>query len=134
MRRHSDSSCLVMVAPDARVDMSAVDSLGGRLAGSLPSHDSLCRYGANHFLVLPPHVRREDVPGIVRRLRVQVAGYPQTLTGGEEAFVTATTGGAMLDTDSTMHENIDRAVLACRASMKRGGDTDHLRSPGLETA
>lgn len=27
MRRHSDSNCLVMVAPDARVDMSAVDSL-----------------------------------------------------------------------------------------------------------
>lgn len=94
MRRHSDSNCLVMVAPDARVDMSALDSLGG----SLRSYDSLCRYGANHFLVLPPHVRREDVPGIVRRLRVQVAGYPQTLTGGEEAFVTATTGGAMLDT------------------------------------
>lgn len=40
----------------------------------------------------------------------------------------------MLNTDSTMHENIDRAVLACRAGMKRGGDTDHMWSPGLETA
>ena len=134
MRRHSDSSCLMMVAPDARMDMSAVDSLGGRFADNLRSYDSLCRYGANYFLVLLPHVLREDVPGIVRRLRVQVAGYPLALAGGDDAFVMATTGGAMLDADSTMHENIDRAVLACRAGMKRGGDTDQTWSPGLEAA
>jgi hypothetical protein len=40
----------------------------------------------------------------------------------------------MLDGDRTMHENIDRAVLACRAGMKQGGDTDLMWSPSLDVA
>jgi hypothetical protein len=51
MRRHSDSSCLLMVTPDARVGIKAM-----------------------------------DVPGIVRRLRVQVAGYPLVLAGGDAGW------------------------------------------------
>lgn len=132
MRRHSDSSCLLMVTPDANVGIRAMDGLGARLAANFRSYDSLCRYGARQFLVLLPHVLRENAPSIVRRLRVQVVGYPLTLVGGTEAFVTATIGGAMLEAGSTMNENIDRAVMACKVGKKRGGDTDQMWSPSLE--
>lgn len=134
MRRYGDSSCLLMIAADARVKFTALDDLGARFAASLRNYDSLCRYGANHFLVLLPHVRSADVPGIVRRLRVQVAGYALDLVDGTEAFVTATTGGSMLDTDYDMHENIDRAVLAYRAVKNQGGNDHQMWTPGLEAA
>jgi len=132
MRRYGDSSCLLMVTPDAHVDIKAMDSLGARFAANLRSYDSLCRYGANRFLVLLPNIQCVDVPGVIRRLRVQVVGYPLVLAGGENGFVTATTGGAILDTDRTMNENIDRAILACGVGLRQGGNTDHMWSPGLE--
>ena len=75
---------------------------------------------------------REDVSGIVRRLRRQVAGYPLRLADGTEDYVTATFGGAMLDLDIELHENIDRAVLAGRFGMKLGGDTDQMWAPSLK--
>lgn len=133
MRRYGDSSCLLMIAADARVDIPELDRLGLRFAASLRSYDSLCRYGASHFLVLLPHVQSPDVAGIVRRLRVQVAGYSLRLADGREGFVTASTGGTMLDTDCGMHDNIDRAVLAYQAARALGGNDHRMWSQGLET-
>ena len=134
MRRYNDSSCLLMVTPDVRVDILAMDGLGARFAANLRSYDSLCRYGANHFLVLLPHVQTQDVPGIVRRLRLQVAGYSLKLANGADGLVTATTGGVMLDPECPMQTNIDRAILSCRAGLKQGGDTDQMWSPSLRAA
>jgi hypothetical protein len=31
-----------------------------------------------------------------------------------------------------MNENIDRAILACGAGLRQGGNTDHMWSPSLE--
>lgn len=134
MQRHNDSSCLLMVIADAWVDLKAMDGLGIRFAMNLRPYDVLCRYGGNHFLVLLPHVQREDVSGIVRRLRLQVVGYPLMLADGTDEFVTATFGGAMLDPEIELHENIDRAVLAGRFGMRQGGDTDQMWAPSLEMA
>jgi hypothetical protein len=134
MRRHDDSSYLLMLTPDSRIEVTSLDRLGARFAANLRSYDSLCRYGANHFLVMLPHVRDRDVGGIVRRLRIQVAGYPLKLAGGNDAFVTATTGGVMLDFGSSLHENIDRAVLACSIAQRDGGNCDQMWRPGMQAA
>jgi len=134
MRRFSDSSCLLTVTPEADIDIKAIDDLGDRFAANLRAYDALCRYGSNRFLVLLPNIQHQDVPGVVRRLRVQVVGYPLVLTSGENAFVSVATGGTMLDTNRAMQENIDRAVLACAAAVRQGGNTYQMWSPSLESA
>lgn len=134
MRRRGDSSCLLMVAVDTPVDAVALDLLGGRFANNLRNYDSLCRYGANRFLVLLPHLKGADVPGIIKRLRIQVAGYALTLVDGGEDFVTATMGCAMLDPDIGMQENIDRAASACRSARRQGGNRHQMWNPELEIA
>jgi diguanylate cyclase (GGDEF)-like protein len=130
MRRHSDSSSLLMIGPDGRIDIKAMDRMGARFAANLRSYDSLCRYGGNHFLVLLPHVVSLNVPAIARRLRIQVAGYAVKFADGNDGFVTATIGGVMLDSEIPMHENIDRAVLAYKEGKERGGDAENIYELG----
>lgn len=133
MRRYGDSACLLFASADASVDPVSVDSLTGRVAANLRSYDALCRYGANHFLILLPHVKGVDVPGIVRRVRIQMAGYALILADGAEGFVTASTGGVMLDPDVGMQENIDRAAGAFRLARRDGGNHHRMWAPNVET-
>lgn len=134
MRRYGDSGCLLFASADATVDPVSVDRLTYRIAANLRSYDAVCRYGANHFLILLPHVKGIDVPGIVRRVRIQVAGYALVLTDGGEEFVTASTGGVMLDPDIGMQENIDRAAAAFRVVRRDGGNDHKMWVPGVEPA
>lgn len=134
MRRYGDSGCLLFASADATVNPVSVDKLTCRIAANLRSYDAVCRYGANHFLILLPHVKGVDVPGIVRRVRVQVAGYALILADGGEEFVTASTGGVMLDPDIGMQENIDRAAAAFRVVRRNGGNDHIMWAPGVETA
>lgn len=131
MRRNNDSSCLMMVAPDRRITIRSMDMLGARFASNLRSYDALCRYGANHFLVLLPHVREIHVAGIARRLFIQVAGYAVETADGGEQFVTATLGSAMLDAADTLNGNIDRVVQAYNCAGAGNGNTG---SPPLSDA
>lgn len=109
-----------------------LDDLTRRVAANLRSYDALCRYGANHFLILLPHVKNADVAGIARRVRVQAAGYALTLADGGKGFVTASTGGVMLDTGIGMQENIDRAAAAFRAARWDGGNNHRMWAPAAE--
>jgi GGDEF domain-containing protein len=134
MRRHSDSSGLLLISPDAPVDVKAMDLLGARFANSLRSYDALCRYGANRFLILLPHVVESHVSGIVRRLRIQVTGYSLQLANGTEQYVTSVIGAAMLDPAASLEENIERVVKAHRAAISNDGNAEILRTPPLLSA
>lgn len=134
MRRYGDSACLLFASADMSVEPVSMDNLTGRIAANLRSYDALCRYGVNHFLILLPHVKGIDVPGIVRRVRVQVAGYALTLADGGEGFVTASTGGVMLDPGIGMRENIDRAAAAFKVVQRDGGNCHRMWGPGVETS
>jgi hypothetical protein len=133
MRRSGDGSCLLLAATDALVDPVSLDDLARRIAANLRSYDALCRYGANHFLILLPHVKSVDVTGVARRVRVQAAGYALTLADGGQGFVTASTGGVMLDPDIGMRDNIDRAAKAYRAARRDGGNDHRMWVPAVDT-
>ena len=133
MRRHDDHSCLLFAATDALVQPGSLDDLTRRVAANLRSYDALCRYGANHFLILLPHVKHVDVAGIARRVRVQAAIYALTLADGGKGFVTASTGGVMLDTGIGMLDNIDRAAAAFRAARLDGGNNHRMWAPVVES-
>jgi hypothetical protein len=131
MCRYDDSSCLMMVAPDRRITVRSMDLLGARFAANLRSYDALCRYGANHFLVLLPHVGEVHVAGIARRLSIQVAGYPVETVEGPGQFVTAMVGSAMLDLADSLNGNIDRAVQAYKCAGTADGATEKPPHAGM---
>lgn len=134
MRRHCDSSGLLLIGPDGPLDVQAMDLVGARFANSLRSYDALCRYGANRLLVLLPHVVESHVYGIVRRLRIQMTGYSLRLADGTEQYVTSVIGATMLDPAASLDENIERVVKAHRAANSKGGNAEILRTPPLSSA
>lgn len=134
MRRYDDSSCLMFFGTDALIQTESLDVLARRVAANLRSYDVLCRYGANHFLILLPRAKTVDVAGIARRVRVQAAGYALTLADGGEGFVTASTGGVMLDPDIGMQKNIDRAAKAFGAAQRDGGNSHRTWTPAARQA
>lgn len=111
-----------------------VGGVGKRFSTSLRPYDSLYRFGDDMFLIGIAHVKPEDVPLVMERLRSVVASRLLTMDDGSVAPATASFGGTMLDSSLTVEENLDRAGLALYAAAQNGGDSARLWSPDLDAA
>ena len=88
---------------------------------SLRETDFLARYGGEEFAILMPHAKWEDAEKTAERVRTAMESL-QTLSGGNQIFVTVSIGLASLGAEVTKLENlISRAELALGYAKKMGG-------------
>ena len=118
-----DSSCVCVVSPDGDNAALAMDGFGERFATKLRSYDAIYRFAHDKYLIMLPHISRDDAVGVIKRLRTQVIGEPFTVDGGGKVRVTASFGGTMLDSGAPLHEHIDRASEAHNWALKGMGDS-----------
>lgn len=123
IRMNHDSSCVCVVSPDGDNAALAMDGFGERFATKLRSYDAIYRFAHDKYLVMLPHISRDDAVGVIKRLRTQVIGEPFTVDGGGKVRVTASFGGTMLDSGAPLHEHIDRASEAHDWALKGLGDS-----------
>lgn len=126
-----DSSCICVVSPDGDNAGLAIDEFGKRFALKLRSYDAIYRFADDKYLVMLPHISRDDAVGVIKRLRDQVIGDPFPVKGGASVMVTASFGGTMLDSEAPLHEHIDRASEAHDWALKGMGDSICLWTPKL---
>lgn len=126
-----DSSCIFVMNLDTDNAHSAMDELCGRIAGRLRSYDALYRFAPDKFLIMLPHIGREDAVGVIRRLRGQVMSAPFDMEGEGKVRLTASFGGTMLDSDAALHEHMDRASEAHGWALKGRGDSICMWTPQL---
>jgi hypothetical protein len=126
-----DSSCICIVSPDGEDAALAMDEFGYRFASKLRSYDAIYHFADDKYLVMLPHIGREDAVGVIKRLRGQVIGDPFSVDGGANVMVTASFGGTMLDSQAPLHEHIDRASEAHEWALKGMGDSICLWTPNL---
>jgi len=131
VRLTHDSSCICVVSPDGDNAALAMDEFGKRFATKLRSYDAIYRFAADKFLVMLPHISRDDAIGVIKRLRNQVIGGPFSVDGGASVLVTASFGGTMLDSQAPLHEHIDRASEAHDWALKGMGDSICFWTPKL---
>jgi len=126
-----DSSCIFILSLDTDGAAKAMDELCGRIAACLRSYDALYRFTPDKFLVMLPHIGREDAVGVIRRLRARVLSAPFNMNDGDPVRLTASFGGAMLDSSAPLHEHMDRASEAHSWALKGRGDSICMWTPQL---
>jgi hypothetical protein len=126
-----DSSCICVVSPDGGNAALAMDEFGTRFASKLRSYDAIYRFAANKYLVMLPHISREDAVSVIKRLRSQVVGESFPVDGGGNVKVTASFGATMLDSNAPLNEHIDRASEAYDWALKGMGDSICMWTPEL---
>jgi len=126
-----DSSCIFVLSLDTDRAAEAMDELCRRIAACLRSYDALYRFTSDKFLVMLPHIAREDAVGVIRRLRAKILTAPFDLKDGEPVRLTASFGGAMLDSSAPLHEHMDRASEAHSWALKGRGDSICMWTPQL---
>jgi hypothetical protein len=124
-----DSSCICVVSPDGDNAALAMDEFGKRFATKLRSYDAIYRFAADKYLVMLPHISRENAVSVIKRLRVQVVGDLFPVDGGGNVMVTASFGGTMLDSNAPLNEHIDRASEAHDWALKGMGDSICMWTP-----
>ena len=67
-----DTSCICIVSPDGIDAAMAMDELGRRFASKLRSYDAIYRFSDDKYLVMLPHIGREDAISVTKRLRTEV--------------------------------------------------------------
>jgi hypothetical protein len=131
IRLTHDSSCICVVSPDGDNAALAMDGFGERFATKLRSYDAIYRFADDKYLVMLPHISRNDAVGVIKRLRTQVIGESFPVGGGGKVMVTASFGGTMLDSEAPLHEHIDRASEAYDWALKGMGDSICIWTPQL---
>lgn len=131
IRLTHDSGCICVVSPDGGDAAQAMGGFGRRFAAKLRSYDAIYRFADDKYLVMLPHISRDDAIGVIKRLRTQVIGEPFPVAGDREARVTASFGGTMLDSEAPLHEHIDRASEAHAWALKGMGDSICVWTPQL---
>lgn len=130
--------CMVLVRLDNIEENESVPQIvagiGKRFSVSLRPYDSIYRFGEDMFLLGVAHIKPEDVTIVMERLRNVVSSRLFTMEDGSVVPVTASFGGAMLDSGIAVDENLDRAGRALYAAAQHGGDSVRLWSPDLEAA
>lgn len=130
--------CLVLVrldnVRDNELAPQIVEGAGKRFSVGLRSYDSLYRFGPDMYLIGISHIKPEDVPAVMERLRGVVSDRLHTMNDGRVVPATASLGGAMLDSSVSVRENLDRAGRALHAAAQNGGDSIRLWSADLESA
>lgn len=128
--------CLVLVRLDNVQEKELVpqiaEGVGKRFSVGLRPYDSIYRFGPDMFLLGIAHIKVEDVPTVMERLRNVVSSRLLTMNDGSVVPATASFGGAMLDSAVSVAENLDRAGRALYAAAQNGGDSIRLWSPGLD--
>ena len=131
MRLTHDSSCICVVGPDGdRRHWRWTVLVNGLLR--LRSYDAIYRFADDKYLVMLPHVGRNDAVRVIKRLRTQVMSKPFPVMGDEgKVMVTASFGGTMLDSKAPLHEHMDRASEAYDWALKGMGDSICMWTPQL---
>lgn len=130
--------CLVLVRLDNiqenELAPQIVEAVGKRFSVSLRPYDSIYRFGPDMFLLGVSHIKPEDSPIVMERLRDVVSSRLLTMKDGSVVPATASFGATMLDTSLSVEENLDRAGRALFAAAQNGGDSVRLWSPDLDAA
>jgi len=124
-----DTSCICIVSPDGIDAAMAMDELGRRFASKLRSYDAIYRFSDGKYLVMLPHIGREDAISVIKRLRTETLESPFSVGGKANVIVTASFGGTMLDSQAPLHEHIDRASEAHDWALKGRGDSIYFWTP-----
>lgn len=128
--------CMVLVRLDNiqenELAPQIVDGVGKRFSVGLRPYDSIYRFGPDMFLIGVSHIKPEDAPVVMERLRTIVSNRLLTMNDGSVMPATASFGGAMLDSAVSVKENLDRAGRALYVAARNGGDSVRLWSPDLE--
>lgn len=132
LRLTHDSSCICVVGPDGAATTLAMDGLAERIASSLRSYDAIYRFADDKYLIMLPHVGRNDAVSVIKRLRNRVMSKPFPAIGDEDNVrVTASFGGTILDSKAPLHEHMDRASEAYDWALKGMGDSICIWTPQL---
>lgn len=131
VRLTHDTSCICIVSPDGENARKAMDGFGRRFASKLRSYDAIFRFAEDKYLVMLPHIGREDAVSVIRRLREQVLMEPFAIADGASVTVTASFGGTMLDSKAPLNEHLDRAAEAYDWALKGRGDSICIWTPQL---
>lgn len=124
-----DTSCIFVMSLDEENIVEAMDELLGRIASSLRSYDAVYRFADDKFLIMLPHIVRNDAVNVIRRLRNRVMAAPFDTVPGERRIMTASFGGTMLDSNVPLHEHMDRASMAHDWALKGNGDSICIWTP-----
>ncbi len=127
------ATCCVAVICVDRLDPAAANlvsrDLGERLLNGVRPYDSVFRYGTDRFLIALPHMKTQDVPVILGRLRDLISDEPTPMPDGRELAITASLGAAIMDGQVSLRAVLDRADQALRTAASDGGDSFHLWTP-----
>lgn len=132
--RTETTCCLVMTRPDHPASLPLVpvlDEIGNRFANSLRGYDAVYRHGSDKYILTLPRISGTDASIVMERLRVLVTRDPIVTGVGGKLSVTASFGGAMMDSDSQVQETIDRADEALLAAAAAGGNRVCMWSENL---
>jgi hypothetical protein len=124
-----DTSCIFVMSLDDDDVVSAMDELCGRIASHLRSYDAVYRVADDKFLIMLPHIGRNDAVNVIRRLRNRVMAAPFDTAPGERRSMTASFGGTILDSGVPLHEHMDRASMAHDWALKGRGDSICMWTP-----
>ena len=88
---------------------------------SMRETDFLARFGGEEFAILMPHAKWEDAEATAERVRTAMESL-QTLSGGNQVFVTVSIGLASLGTEaSNLEQLVAKAELALLHAKKTAG-------------
>lgn len=88
---------------------------------SMRETDFLARFGGEEFAILMPHAKWEDAEATAERVRTAMESL-QTLSGGNQVFVTVSIGLASLGAEaSTLEQLVAKAELALLHAKKTAG-------------
>jgi hypothetical protein len=124
-----DTSCIFVMSLDTERAEEVMDELCGRIATRLRSYDAVYRFAPDKLLIMLPHIERKDAVSVVRRLRKRIMTEPFALADGEKARLTASFGGTMLDSQTPLHEHMDRTSEAHDWALKGMGDSICMWTP-----
>lgn len=134
--RDEKTCCLVIARPDAIDGIAESDVLpavGGKFSRCLRPYDGLHMFGEDRYLISLPHIKSEDTVTVMNRLRGQIAEDPLQIANAGQVSVTVSLGGAMMDPEISLQDNIDRADQALFEAWREGGNGVCLWSLDLES-
>lgn len=124
--------CAVLVRPDGlnnRSDAAAVvEAVGKLLSHRLRPYDGLYRFGDEMYLVVLMQIKPEDAVSAMDRLRCAVSDEPLEFSDGGRRLATVSLGGAMLDGEFPVEDNLERAGEALRSASMDNGNAHRLWS------
>ena len=104
----------------------------GRFLSRLRPYDSIYRYGGEEFLLVLPNANPGTAISVLERLRHALADQAIGLEDGRELPVTSSFGMAMVDSEASMKEVIERADTALYHAKENGRNRVSVWKAGME--